>query len=118
MRPWRTAHWTRRGEIKTTLRTLWHRQRGRCAYCARATAMPPVTELRIPGALYASRDHRHPRARGGGDARSNLAMACEPCNQIKGDMPWAEWLAFMAAHPRWWEIHRAPSPLALEEGLA
>lgn len=100
-RPWRTVHW--RAQIRTTLRTLYHAQGGRCVYCERKTTMPPRTELRVPGELYASIEHRKPRALGGNNDRCNLAMACEPCNQAKGDMAPDAWKAFMAANPRWWE---------------
>lgn len=109
-RHWRTTHWRKAvPPIKTSLRTLYHRHGGRCAYCGRGTVLPPQSELRVPGLLYASRDHKTPRALGGGDERGNLTMACEPCNHRKQDMPWDDWHRFMAANPRWWE---QPAPEA------
>ncbi len=51
-----------------------------CAYCG-ATDTP----LNI--------DHIHPRASGGSNRVSNLALACIPCNQSKNDMPVEKWLA-------------------------
>ena len=103
IRGWRTAHWFRRGQIKATLRTLYHAQRGYCAYCKRKTVLPPRTEERVPAVLYASRDHRLPVSRGGADDRGNLAMACEACNNLKGSLLPEEWAAFMLANPAWWD---------------
>lgn len=101
---WRAVHWRKAPPIRTALRTLYHRQGGRCAYCQRPTVLPPRTEDRVTGVLYASKDHRHPRSRGGSDYRGNLVMACERCNQIKMDMPWESWVKFMSDNPRWWEM--------------
>lgn len=38
-------------------------------------------------------DHITPKARGGTDAYSNLAPACESCNQDHGDLLLSEWAA-------------------------
>lgn len=111
MRPWRAVHYRKTPPIRVTLRMLYSVQRGYCAYCNRRTALPPRDGGRIDGVLYASRDHRHPRARGGGDARGNLVMACEPCNRLKADMLWPEWRAFMTANPAWWEVGAAADTL-------
>lgn len=51
-----------------------------CAYCG-ATGVP----LQI--------EHIQPRSRGGSDRISNLALACQPCNQKKGSRPLNEFLA-------------------------
>lgn len=103
-RPWRSYI---PGKHAPSLRALWLRQRHRCAYCRRDTDLPPGGEngnqRREPGALYASRDHKQPTSLGGTNSPDNLAMACEPCNQFKRDMPWADWVDFMAAYPGWWE---------------
>jgi len=111
-RMWRTVHWRKAPPIMVTLRTLYHRQGGRCAYCRRPTVIPPRTEERVLGQLYASRDHRHPKSRGGSDARGNLVMACEPCNQIKEDRLWEEWVRFMAENPGWWGRRTVADDLA------
>ena len=55
-------------EIRQYLLNKWER---RCAYCG-AKDVP----LQI--------EHINPRTRGGSDRVSNLALACEPCNQQKG----------------------------------
>ena len=38
-------------------------------------------------------DQIHPRASGGSNRASNLALACIPCNQSKNDQPVEKWLA-------------------------
>jgi len=56
-------------EVREYLLTKWGRK---CAYCG-ATDRP----LQI--------EHLVPKARGGSDSVSNLTIACEPCNQRKGN---------------------------------
>lgn len=38
-----------------------------------------------PGLGLATRDHVIPHSRGGSDKRSNVVLACEPCNTKRGD---------------------------------
>lgn len=108
-RPWRRTHWRIDRPIRTTLRTLYHANGGRCSYCRRNTVLPPRAGIRDPEKLYASTDHKVPKVRGGDNRRGNLTMACEPCNQTKADMAWHDWLAFMAENPEWWERARTPT---------
>ncbi|MEI6180302.1 MAG: RNA-guided endonuclease IscB [Chloroflexales bacterium] len=61
-------------ELREYLLNKWER---RCAYCG-AKDVPLQVE------------HINPRARGGSDRISNLALACEPCNQQKGTQTAAE----------------------------
>lgn len=102
---------------------LWHRQDGRCAYCQRPTLLPPKRfggggyEPK-PGALYASRDHRIPVVRGGDDTPGNVVMACQPCNGLKGDLDWPEWLAFMRQNPEWWTKELAPQDRPVHRSTA
>ncbi len=56
-------------ELRHYLLTKWEQ---RCAYCS-ASGVP----LEI--------DHVQPRARGGSDRVSNLVIACQSCNQAKGE---------------------------------
>ena len=74
-------------EVRTYLLEKWGR---RCAYCG-ATDVP----LQI--------EHLTPRARGGSDRVSNLALACGECNQAKGTQTAA---AF--GHPHLQAQARAP----------
>ena len=53
-------------------RALFAEQKGGCAGCG----------IALPYA-YFEVDHIHPRAKGGGDERSNLQMLCTPCNRHK-----------------------------------
>ena len=57
--------------VRDNLLEKWERK---CAYCG-AQNVP----LQI--------EHINARAKGGGDAVSNLALACEPCNKKKGTLP-------------------------------
>jgi 5-methylcytosine-specific restriction endonuclease McrA len=84
------------------LQRLFDHALGVCAYCWRLTAL---TSGRGP--LVATIDHVIPRSKGGGNARTNLTLACRHCNGMKGNMMPEEWSAYMAAHPRWWEYSRS-----------
>jgi 5-methylcytosine-specific restriction endonuclease McrA len=55
-------------EIRSYLLEKWQR---RCAYCQR-----PSTRLQV--------EHLIPKSRGGSDRLSNLVLACETCNIVKG----------------------------------
>ncbi len=56
-------------EIRAYLLEKWHR---RCAYCQQSSRKLQV-------------EHLIPKSRGGSDRLSNLVLACETCNQQKGD---------------------------------
>jgi hypothetical protein len=64
-------------EIRQYLLEKWNRQ---CAYCGKKN---------IPLQI----EHIHPRANGGTNSVSNLALACEACNQAKGTRDIKEFLA-------------------------
>ncbi len=64
-------------EVREYLLEKWGRK---CAYCG-AENVP----LEI--------DHIHPRSRGGSNRISNLILACQDCNQKKGNLEVAEFLA-------------------------
>ncbi|HEY1388634.1 MAG TPA: RNA-guided endonuclease IscB [Ktedonobacterales bacterium] len=61
-------------ELREYLLEKWERM---CAYC-KANNLPLQVE------------HLTPKSRGGSDRASNLALACEPCNQRKGTQTAAE----------------------------
>ncbi|HDK03300.1 MAG TPA: HNH endonuclease [Gammaproteobacteria bacterium] len=63
-------------EVREYLLEKWRR---RCAYCDAENV--PLTV-----------DHIHPKSRGGSDRVSNLALACVPCNQRKGNRDVTEFL--------------------------
>ena len=64
-------------EVREYLLEKWGRK---CAYCGAE---------HVPLNL----DHIHPKARGGSNRVSNLALACVPCNTKKGARPLEEFLA-------------------------
>jgi 5-methylcytosine-specific restriction endonuclease McrA len=63
-------------EVREYLLEKWNRK---CAYCG-AEHVPLQVE------------HIHPRAKGGGNAVSNLSLACDPCNKKKGTLDIAVFL--------------------------
>jgi 5-methylcytosine-specific restriction endonuclease McrA len=64
-------------DVREYLLEKWGRE---CAYCGARNV--PLTI-----------DHIHPKSRGGSDRVSNLALACLPCNQKKGNREVTEFLA-------------------------
>jgi 5-methylcytosine-specific restriction endonuclease McrA len=68
-------------EIREYLLEKWGRT---CAYCSAGLPSGQVP-LQI--------DHLQPRSKGGSDRVSNLTLACHPCNQRKGNLSVAEFLA-------------------------
>jgi hypothetical protein len=58
------------------------RDEGRCFYCGREVP-PDQREV----------DHKLPKSRGGSDRDDNLVTACRRCNQAKGTMTAAEFMA-------------------------
>lgn len=62
----------------------WRNQRGRCVYCGHKMTREPNRPNTV------TRDHIVPRSAGGSSKRRNIALACELCNQAKGDMTAAE----------------------------
>lgn len=65
------------------------KQHGRCAYCLDRLNYRTVT-----------RDHVRPRSQGGLDHRNNIVAACEPCNRLKGPMPYAIFVRMISdPHP-------------------
>lgn len=80
----------------TTRQSLFERQHERCAYCECEMT------LRIGFPNSVTRDHIVARSEGGSDDDSNLVGACQECNERKGSLPVAEFLAMVrpsAAQP-------------------
>lgn len=61
--------------VPLTNKTLFRRDRNVCAYCGDEM---PQTKL--------TRDHIHPRSKGGADKWMNVVTACGPCNKRKNDL--------------------------------
>jgi 5-methylcytosine-specific restriction endonuclease McrA len=77
-------------EIRAYLLEKWQR---RCAYCHQSSRKLQV-------------EHLIPKARGGSDRLSNLVLACEPCNQQKGNRTANE-----CGFPHLMEQAKAPLPV-------
>lgn len=69
---------------------------GRCVYCG------ATKDLVV--------DHVMPHSRGGSDAEHNLAPACEPCNQEKGDLTPTEWRMWRDRAGLGWPVERESVP--------
>lgn len=67
-------------------RALWAEQEGRCALCGEAmpASRAAVAHATLWKRLRPTVDHIRPRAKGGGDERSNLQLAHAACNRRKG----------------------------------
>lgn len=61
------------GHVPLNSKTLFGRDRHVCAYCGG----------HFPNYHSLSRDHIHPRSRGGANSWTNLVTACKPCNNKK-----------------------------------
>lgn len=63
-----------------------------CHYCGVETRLP----IRSWGRLdpdHATIDHKKPKARGGTNDPDNLVLACNACNNAKGDRPYDDFVA-------------------------
>lgn len=65
---------------------LWRRHRGQCHYCS--IELVPACEANQNEPRKATLDHIQPRANGGADHLRNIVLACQRCNQLKGEMPY------------------------------
>jgi hypothetical protein len=75
---------------------LWYRQRGRCYFCWVEMLDPrfvPVKRYRRKPGRMATDEHLTPRSRGGKRTPDNIRLACNTCNQRKGNRTEAEFLA-------------------------
>lgn len=54
---------------------IYNRDNGQCRYCRQVVLLP-----------FGTLDHVRPQAQGGTNELANLAWACFPCNNAKGDM--------------------------------
>jgi hypothetical protein len=59
--------------------------------------------------LRETRDHYHPRSRGGQD-HGNIVLACYACNQVKGDMHPKLFGIVMRDIPEWWRLAQMKGP--------
>lgn len=63
----------------------------RCHYCNRETRLKWIPGQWDPD--HATLDHIIPKSKGGTNARENLVLACNACNNAKGDMPYETFAA-------------------------
>jgi hypothetical protein len=95
-------------------RRVWRlseQQNHRCCYCATLTWIsdsrspnPEFQPDRLPGMKnrqMATADHLLPVVKGGSEKIENMVMACDYCNQLRGDMPALEF----------WEIMQDPQKI-------
>jgi 5-methylcytosine-specific restriction endonuclease McrA len=65
-------------------RAIFKRDKGRCVYCRRRVSLQRVPFDFGATVFSGAIDHVFPRARGGQNDDSNLALSCESCNASKG----------------------------------
>jgi hypothetical protein len=75
-------------------RDLFRQQQRLCFYCRQPMTMKPQHQKDLH---YVTFDHKEPVSRGGTDRPDNIVLACRQCNERKGDMTAAEFLAALAA---------------------
>ena len=92
----------RKGAPKAWRRRQWQEGNRTCYYCEVRMVMPTARQKRLQigrplSPRLATVDHKEPLARGGDDAPWNWVMACNGCNNRKGDMTEAEFRALLAS---------------------
>jgi hypothetical protein len=80
---------------------LEQRQGGRCAYCRCDVMIGLGSDKR------ATLDHKVPMSLGGTENFSNLCVACDGCNSLKGDLPWDLWQKIYTDETRLLALHRS-----------
>ncbi len=75
----RYVHVPRRFRRQVTNTFLFARDGYRCQYCLRHRGT-------LRGREFLTRDHVHPLSRGGENTWENVATACSPCNNRKGNL--------------------------------
>lgn len=65
---------------------LHHAQKGKCHYCDRPMIKAPNYPMSV------TVEHLVPKSRGGTNQPHNIVGACSRCNNLRGDMPYAEFV--------------------------
>lgn len=74
------------------LKKLWEHD-PHCVYCGRETLEPTMDNEKSN--LRATYEHKTPLSKGGTDHRSNIALSCSRCNNLKRDMYHEEFISFI-----------------------
>ncbi len=103
-----------------SLEGLYHQQAGYCCYCCQPMTLPPAgrrlgkaqlsdAELTAINTTCVTRDHLHPRSRGGPGVVANFAAACRSCNEQRGELPLVLFLLARGAGtvPQLLSLHRS-----------
>lgn len=61
--------------------SIWNRQHRKCHYCQCALSFGKATL-----------DHVTPKSKGGPWKKSNMVVACKPCNNRRGDMDYEDFM--------------------------
>lgn len=75
------------------LRKLWEHD-PHCIYCGRETLEPTISNEKSK--LRATYEHKTPLSKGGTDHRSNIALSCSRCNNLKQSMTHEEFISFIS----------------------
>lgn len=84
--PPRALKRSQRSRMVPNLTLIYEREQGHCAYCGVHTHRDTYGEL----AYSATLDHVQPKSRGGPNTWFNLVLACQACNNRKGNQTPAE----------------------------
>lgn len=81
-----------RGLAKKLKAALFRVQGGRCCYCGRAVELAPEPwgMGEAPPDSFATLEHLRRKVDGGRLSPDNVALACWPCNNQRGDLSWVE----------------------------
>lgn len=74
------------------LKKMWDKD-NRCVYCGHSTDL--MTSNNKNHKFVATYEHKIPLSKGGTDARSNAALSCSRCNNLKQSMTHDEFIAFL-----------------------
>lgn len=75
------------------LKRLRKRFGGRCFYCRVDLTLPREPNSRKKTRV--TRDHLIPKSRGGRQGNPNVVAACYACNNLRGNMPWLDYLVLI-----------------------
>lgn len=73
---------------------------GKCFYCAHELTLSRAETACVVGRRLMHVDHLVPKSCGGPDHESNFVPACEPCNILKGDRAYIEFIRDRHPHLR------------------
>lgn len=107
-----------RAALRKKVERLHARQKGLCYFCLSPTFLNMNEKGELSNKRFATADHVIPSSKGGTDHLSNLVMACQACNSLRGDMRFNKFVELRSTPERWSqhcrEIQRRNEPKKLK----